>query len=350
MYEPPPAAPADISPFAPEHPDSPAMPTPAPQPAPQPEPAPIQEHAAAMSWAPIETPAAPPETAGPSTTNPPPTSDWPAPGKPETPAPAPAREPGGGAGSPTWTPVQTGSWTPGPAHASSSEWTGEATPIPGPVPKELRDAISSPSYTAPATYSPPAPAPVTAPPIPRAPAPAPAKKPAPKKKRDDDGGMPSGRPRLRAEQDRQLVDRCREPLAIGQTVDQGEPDTDQRAEGRPGLRTRSGGAGHQRHDRPRQLQLHADRRQLQAGGRHQVLVGAARQRVFHHQVLRPMRRHHAGPARRRVHAARVQRSHPRQDRDAACGAKGRGRRRGDAIALGGGVRSDHARRQLLLTR
>ena len=195
MYEPPPAAPADISPFASEHPDSPAMPTPAPEPAPQPEPAPIQEHAAAMSWAPVETPAAPPETAGPSTTNPPPTSDWPAPGKPETPAAAPAREPGGGAGSPTWTPVQTGSWTPGPAHASSSEWTGEATPIPGPVPKELRDAISSPSYTAPATYSPPAPAPVTAPPIPRAAAPAPAKKPAPKKKRDDDGGMPSGRPR-----------------------------------------------------------------------------------------------------------------------------------------------------------
>ena len=201
MYEPPPPTPADVSPFAPEHPGPPGppgMPTPAPEPAPEPEPAPIQEPAAAaMSWAPAETPAAPPETAGPSSTSPPPTSDWPAPGKPETPAAAPARESGGGAGSPTWTPVQTGSWTPGPAHASSSEWTGEATPIPGPVPAELREAISTPSYTAPATYSPPAVAPVTTPPIPRAPAPAPAKKPAPKRqKRDDDyGGMPSGRPR-----------------------------------------------------------------------------------------------------------------------------------------------------------
>jgi len=154
-----------------------------------------------MSWAPVETPAATPEPAGPSTTSPPPTSDWPAPGKPETPAATPARESGGGAGSPSWTPVQTGSWTPGPAHVSSSEWTGEATPIPAPVPEELRDAITSPSYTAPATYSPAAPAPAPsrdflAPAvIPRAPAPAPAKKPEPKKKRDDDGGMPSGRPR-----------------------------------------------------------------------------------------------------------------------------------------------------------
>jgi len=63
------------------------------------------------------------------------------------------------------------------------------------VPKELREAITSPSYTTPATYAPPAAAPVVTPPIPRAPAPAPAKKPAPRKKRDDDGGVPSGRPR-----------------------------------------------------------------------------------------------------------------------------------------------------------
>ena len=204
MYEPPPAAPADISPFAPEHPEAPAMPTPAAEPAPEPEPAPIEEPAAAMSWAPAETPAAEPaNAAGPSTTNPPPTSDWPEPGKPETPAAAPPRESGGGAGSPTWTPVQTGSWTPGPAHVSSSEWTGEATPVPAPVPPELRDAITSPSYTAPATYTAPAAAPApsrdflagTPAVIPRAPAPAPAKKPAPKKQRDDDGGMPSGRPR-----------------------------------------------------------------------------------------------------------------------------------------------------------
>jgi hypothetical protein len=193
MYEPPPPAPADISPFATEHPGPPGppgMPTPAPEPAPQPEPAPIQEPAAPMSWAPADAPASAsaPEPAAPA-------SDWPEPGKPQTPAAAPAREPGGGAGSPTWTPVQTGSWTPGPSRVSSSEWTGEATPIPAPVPEELREAISTPSYTAPATYSPPAAPRVTTPPIPRAPAPAPAKKPAPKKQRDDDGGMPSGRPR-----------------------------------------------------------------------------------------------------------------------------------------------------------
>ena len=183
MYEPPAPESADTSAFAPEHPEP-------SEPAPSAEPAPIQEAAAAMSWAPAEAPssASTPEPASPPT-------DWPAPGKPETPAAPAPRESGGGAGTPTWTPVQTGSWTPGPAHASSSEWTGEATPIPGPVPKELREAVTSPSYTAPATYAPPEAAPVVTPPIPRAPAPAPAKKPSPRKKRDDDGGMPSGRPR-----------------------------------------------------------------------------------------------------------------------------------------------------------
>ncbi len=183
MYEPPAPEPADTSAFAPEHPEP-------SEPAPSPEPAPIQERPAAMSWAPAEAPSSAP---APEPASAP--SDWPAPGKPETPAAPAARESGGGAGTPTWTPVQTGSWTPGPAHASSSEWTGEATPIPGPVPEELREAVTSPSYTAPATYAPPAAAPVVTPPIPRAPAPAPAKKPAPRKKRDDDGGMPSGRPR-----------------------------------------------------------------------------------------------------------------------------------------------------------
>ena len=211
MSEPP--APTPVPDFAPEHPDTPmeaGFPI-APPAAPAPEPPPIQEQpAASMSWAPAEAPAPAPEPTSPasgtSTTNPPPASDWPEPGKPDAPAAPAARESGGGAGGPTtWTPVQTGSWTPGGGRVSSSEWTGEATPVPAPVPEELREAISSPSYTAPATYSPPAatPAPAAAPDflaatpavIPRAPAPAPARKPAPKKQRDDDGGMPSGRPR-----------------------------------------------------------------------------------------------------------------------------------------------------------
>ena len=178
-------APADTSAFATEHPET-------PEPAPSPEPAPIPESAAAMSWAPVEAAAAATSSAEEPGA---PAADWPEPGKPETPAAAvAAREPGGGGGSPSWSPVQTGSWTPGPAHASSSEWTGEATPIPGPVPAELREAVTSPSYTAPVTYA-PEPAPVATPPIPRAPAPAPARKTAPKKQRDDYGGGPSGRPR-----------------------------------------------------------------------------------------------------------------------------------------------------------
>ena len=195
MYQPPSPPPADVPAFAPEHPSSLGMPTPepAPEPAPEPESAPIQEPAPATSWAPAGE-SAPPAAAA-STTNPPPTSDWPEPGKPEAPAAAAAREPGGGGGGASWTPVQTGSWTPGPAHVSSSEWTGEATPVPAPVPEELREAVLSPSYTAPAAYAPPAAAPATAPPIPRAPAPTPARKPAPKRERDDDGGAPSGRPR-----------------------------------------------------------------------------------------------------------------------------------------------------------
>ncbi|HET7467806.1 MAG TPA: hypothetical protein VFL29_14200 [Candidatus Dormibacteraeota bacterium] len=217
MFEPAASTPAPD--FAPEHPDTPAdaglptSPATVPEPAPlfPPEPAPVQEPAAAaMSWEPAEPAAAPqggfaePAASAPSpaATNPPPESEWPEPGKPESPAPAaPAAPvaPSSGGGASTWSPVQTGSWNPGSGHISSSEWTGEATPIPAPVPQELREAVTSPSYTppsytAPATYAPPA-APVTTPPIPRAPAPAPAKKPA-AKKRPDDGGVPGGgRPR-----------------------------------------------------------------------------------------------------------------------------------------------------------
>jgi hypothetical protein len=203
MYEPPAPAPAEAPSFSTEHPEPPPL----PEQAPEPEPAPIQEPAAAMSWAPADAPAPAAEPASPgaepSTTSPPPASDWPEPGKPQQPAAAPSHEPGGAPGGSTWSPVQTGSWTPGPAaHVSSSEWTGEATPVPAPVPEELRDAIKSPSYTAPATYTPPEAAQASAPDflagtptvIPR-PAPAPARKPAPRKQQDDDGGMPSGRPR-----------------------------------------------------------------------------------------------------------------------------------------------------------
>jgi hypothetical protein len=198
MYEPPAQAPApaEISPFAPEHPEM-------PEPAPAAEPPPIQEAAAAMSWAPADTPAPAPSPA-PAQEPAQAASEWPEPGKPEEPAAQAPRESGGGGGAATWTPVQTGSWTPGPAaHVSSSEWTGEATPVPAPVPAELREAVTSPSYTAPATYAPPAAAPAAPPDflaeaptvIPRAPAPAPAKKPAAKKPKDDYGGGSSGRPR-----------------------------------------------------------------------------------------------------------------------------------------------------------
>ena len=187
-------APAAAAPWEPQHPAE-APSAPAPEPAPQAAPEPVV----------AESPAAPAAPA-------PEAMDWPEPGRPETApaaaaasssAPAPPREQ---TGSPTWTPVQTGSWTPGPSHVSSSEWTGEATPVPAPVPEELKQAITSPSYVAPATFAPAAPAApatwepgapsVTTPPIPRAAAPKPAAKPK-RAERDDRGGGRGGAPRER---------------------------------------------------------------------------------------------------------------------------------------------------------
>src|SRR5579859_6712546 len=171
-------APAPASAFA-SSPPAPAFtpppaatpaPTPAPAPAPQPEPEPepVAFQAAESAFPPAPTPEAPAE-------------------------PVPPREPA----KPTWTPLETGQWTPGPGpvtHVSSSEWTGEATPVPQPVPEEFSRPKPAPTSTAP-----PEPAPsflaesgsaaVAAPPIPRAPAPAPSRK-APVKERES----PSARP------------------------------------------------------------------------------------------------------------------------------------------------------------
>jgi hypothetical protein len=100
---------------------------------------------------------------------------WTAPAAAEAPAARPA--PAEPAATPTWTPLETGQWTPGPAPAgrvSSSEWTGEATPIPAPVPQEFLTPRSAPASTAPPVTTPP----VTPPPLPRAAAPAPVRKPA----------------------------------------------------------------------------------------------------------------------------------------------------------------------------
>jgi hypothetical protein len=204
IFEAPVPAPAQPSEFPAEHPEpSPFVP------APEPEPAPIVEPAAAAAmWAPVESAPAPepaPPAAEPAAS---PKSEWPAPASPATnPAATPASpSKPDQVGAPTWSPVQTGSWTPGKGHVTSSDWTGEATPIPGPVPDELKEAISSPSYTppasytAPATYTPPAEAPapsrdfLTTPPVPRAPAPAPARKPA-ERKPSGGGGISFERPR-----------------------------------------------------------------------------------------------------------------------------------------------------------
>ena len=124
----------------------PAAPAAAPTPEPVPEPAPEAEPAPWTAPAAAEAPAAPPAPAEPPAT-------------------------------PTWTPLETGQWTPGPAPAgrvSSSEWTGEATPIPAPVPQEFLAPRSAPASTAPPVTTPP----VTPPPLPRAAAPTPVRKPA----------------------------------------------------------------------------------------------------------------------------------------------------------------------------
>lgn len=227
MFEPPAPAPEPVPPpgFITEH----------PEPAPEPEPSPIQEPAAAAAmWTPADSPAQAPEPAAPAA---PAESEWPAPGSPvtnpaspsavpsDTSTPAAPREQ---AGSPIWSPVQTGSWTPGKGHVSSSDWTGEQTPIPGPVPDELKEAISRPSYVAPAAAAPSAPAPAPSAPgytepsysqpatymppeapakqpdflaatptvAPRAPAPKPAeRKPADRGKPSGGGGFSFERPR-----------------------------------------------------------------------------------------------------------------------------------------------------------
>jgi len=186
---PPAPAPAPVEPLAPTPIPEAAPEPPPPAAAPEPPPAP----AGPASW---ETPAAvePPAPAfastppAPAFTPEPTPAPTPAPEPEESPfapaafgaaaaaaasepSPAPA-EPNPPAANPTWTPLETGQWTPGPAPAgrvSSSEWTGEATPVPAPVPAEFIVPQGAATSTA---------APVTSPPIARAPAPAPAPAPA----------------------------------------------------------------------------------------------------------------------------------------------------------------------------
>jgi hypothetical protein len=148
-------------------PPAPAFtPTPPPEPAPAPEPAPpaasLPEPAPEPELSPFLAPAAAAAAAA--------AASEPAPAEPKPPA-APS----------TWTPLETGQWTPGPAPAgrvSSSEWTGEATPAPAPVPAEFISPRTAATSTAPpVTNSPVATPPVTSPPVPRAAAPAPVRKP-----------------------------------------------------------------------------------------------------------------------------------------------------------------------------
>ena len=186
---PPAVAPTPVPTPAPLEPPAPAAEPPAPEPpapeppAPEPIPPPIAtpayeaEPPAAPSWeaAPESAPAEPEPIPAPEP-RPAPQPELspfivPAAAAAEAAAPA-AEAPPAAPKSPTWTPLETGQWTPGPAPAgrvSSSEWTGEATPVPAPVPQELIAPRSTAASTSP---------PVTNPPIPRAAAPAPARKPA----------------------------------------------------------------------------------------------------------------------------------------------------------------------------
>jgi len=175
--EPEPFAPAATNPPAPAA--EPAAPAPVPMPAPEPQPAapPTWEQAAApaaeaATWdsSPVApaTPVAPAASQPSFASTPPAPAPAPAPTQPEPepvvpgwepepampmasveppPAPAPpAPKPTG-----EWSPVATGSWTPGPSrHVSSSEWTGEATPVPGPVPEEFTAPKPAPVEPVPA--------------------------------------------------------------------------------------------------------------------------------------------------------------------------------------------------------
>ncbi|HEV2218195.1 MAG TPA: hypothetical protein VGV88_11555 [Candidatus Dormibacteraeota bacterium] len=159
--------PAPPSESAFEAPSAPVVPSWEPAPAgPSTEPAAAEAPAAEVAAFGSPTSSTPPEPAQPEL-------DWPAPGQPEPPKPAPAATPEGPA---VWSPVQTGQWTPGKSHVSASEWTGEATPVPSPVPEEFRapTPASSSFTTEPAAE----PARITRPPIPRATAPPPARKAA----------------------------------------------------------------------------------------------------------------------------------------------------------------------------
>jgi hypothetical protein len=197
-YQSAPPAPAPVEPPVPVPVPEPPAPVAPPEPAPPPaahsfEAPAVAAAAAAALWeaqpstpspAPASAfassppmPAAPPEPAAIPFEPQPSTYEPPAPAAPFAPA-VPVES--------TWTPRETGEWTPGPppsGRVSSSEWTGEATPAPAPVPEELRSPrITSAYSTAP---------PVTNPPIPRAAASAPARKPAPRRPAGD---MLSGRP------------------------------------------------------------------------------------------------------------------------------------------------------------
>ena len=212
-----------------------------------------------------------------STTNPPPTSDWPEPGKPAPPAAAAAARARWRARQP---PLDAGpDRTPGPppaGHVSSSEWTGEATPVPAPVPAgaprggpvaELHRAGRLRAACGSAGDGPADP-------------PRPGADPGPEARTESGGtttaecrqdGRAGSCPRrscvvlllviggggiVLAEQGRQLDAR------VSRTTPRQRNRRPRRArrptnvlQGRPGLRTRRGGPDHQRRHRPCQLEL-----------------------------------------------------------------------------------------------
>ncbi len=228
--EPPPwdAAPAGPATTIPPPEPGPQVEMPAPAPAPVPAPPPWEQPAPAPQPAPWESSPPAPQ---PSFASTPPAAAPPEPAAPPVvpvPIPIPMPEPEPGAQVPTWepaaasaapapaepaapvspskstgewSPVATGSWTPGPSHrVSSSEWTGESTPVPAPVPEEFKEPARPAARETASGIST----------VPRAAAPAPSPAPATRKT-----AAAARRPalELRSERPRWLI-----PAAIGVVV------------------------------------------------------------------------------------------------------------------------------------
>jgi hypothetical protein len=157
-----------------------STPTPAPAPAPEP-----------LTW---ESTPPTPQTPAFASTPPPAAAPDPAPAVEPEPAAPPAPAPAAPRPTGEWSPVATGSWTPGPArsHVSSSEWTGEATPVPQPVADQFKEPAIAASTIPPASIPAAEPDYLAVPPArststPSVPARKPARRPAIE--------MPSERPR-----------------------------------------------------------------------------------------------------------------------------------------------------------